>query len=270
MLGRQNFYPTESGLGEVLHSLDSSESPGDFLARSEGYAEDFFRALGAEKVVAIDNSAYEGAAIVADMNAPLDPALRNQFSVIFDGGCLEHIFNFPQAIRNCMEAVEVGVYFLAATPANNYCGHGFYQFSPELFYRVFSAENGFATRAIMIKDGAAWYRVTDPAEARSRVELRNTRPTLLFVLAKKIADAPYLMKPPQQSDYVQRWNEADKPSLPVERMANGQRGGLRERIPLGLKEFCRPLLSNLPVGFRSVHYAKMKAQQVLSGEFCSK
>jgi hypothetical protein len=36
----------------------------------------------------------------------------------------------------------------AVTPANNQMGHGFYQFSPELFFRVFSQENGYLLRAL--------------------------------------------------------------------------------------------------------------------------
>ena len=34
-------------------------------------------------------------------------------------------------------------HFVRITPANNFFGHGFYQFTPELFFRIFSAANGF-------------------------------------------------------------------------------------------------------------------------------
>jgi len=268
MLGRQNFYPSVSELGKTLDGLGVRETPGEFLARSDGYAEHFFQALGAEEIVAIDNSAYEGAAIVADMNATLDPSFQSRFSVVFDGGCLEHIFNFPQAIRNCMEMVAIGGHFLAATPANNYCGHGFYQFSPELFFRVFSAERGFITRAVLLKDGATWYQVKDPAEVGERVELRNTRPTLLFVLAKKIADPQSSTKIPQQSDYVRRWVETDKSPARPPRNGNDFLARLRDKFPSGVKEFCRPWLTNLPIGMRSTHFTKMSDPQVLAGKFC--
>jgi len=59
---------------------------------------------------------------------------------VIDGGTLEHVFNFPVAIKNAMQMVRAGGRLSLSPPANNYFGHGFYQFSPELFYRVLSAE----------------------------------------------------------------------------------------------------------------------------------
>ena len=70
--------------------------------------------------------------------------LKNKYTLVIDGGCLEHIFNFPVAIKNCMEMLQEGGHFIGITPANNLMGHGFYQFSPELYFRIFSKENGFA------------------------------------------------------------------------------------------------------------------------------
>ena len=133
MLGRQDFYPDASVLQKLLDSREAGHSADRFLAESKNYAEKLFEFLGAEEVVAIDNSSYEGAGIVADMNAPINASLKDRFSAIIDGGCLEHVFNFPQAIRNCMEMLSVGGHFIGITPANNFCGHGFYQFSPELY-----------------------------------------------------------------------------------------------------------------------------------------
>ena len=42
-----------------------------------------------------------------------------------------------------MEMVKRGGHFIGVTTLNNFCGHGFYQFSPELYYRVFAPGNGF-------------------------------------------------------------------------------------------------------------------------------
>ena len=65
------------------------------------------------------------------MNTPIYGSLKNRFSALLDAGTIEHVFNFPQAIRNCMEMVKVGGHFIQVTVANNFIGHGFYQFSPE-------------------------------------------------------------------------------------------------------------------------------------------
>ena len=106
MLGRQIFPRSHAQLRRLLDLRQTGLSAVEFLADSQSYAEKFLQFLGAEEAVAIDNSAYEGAAIVTDLNAPIDASLKERFSVVLDGGCLEHIFNFPQAIRNCMEMLS--------------------------------------------------------------------------------------------------------------------------------------------------------------------
>ena len=82
-----------------------------------------------------------------------------------DAGSLEHVFDVPTAIRNCMRMVAPGGYFLAITPANNTMGHGFYQFSPELFYRVLSDANGFTVERMLVTGTSStrWFEVADPA-----------------------------------------------------------------------------------------------------------
>ena len=107
------------------------------------YADDLFHGLGATTLDVMDVSGFEGANILHDLNQPVDTRLHNAYDCVFDGGALEHVFNFPLALKNCIEMVKVGGCFITITPANNWCGHGFYQFSPELFYRILSRENGF-------------------------------------------------------------------------------------------------------------------------------
>ena len=63
------------------------------------------------------------------------------------------IFNFPVAIRNLMRMAKVGGQVFLTTPANNFCGHGFYQFSPELAYRIFALENGFEPASVVFPRG---------------------------------------------------------------------------------------------------------------------
>jgi len=42
------------------------------------------------------------------MSQPIDTIHKNKYDLVFDGGTLEHVFNFPVAIKNCMEMVKVG------------------------------------------------------------------------------------------------------------------------------------------------------------------
>src|SRR6266853_5261763 len=116
------------------------------------YADELLRFLGAKELVSVDRSGFEGATRLHDLNEPFPERDRAAFSLVLDAGTLEHIFNYPAALRHCLELVQRGGHFLTTTPANNLVGHGFYQLSPELFFRVFSAENGFALRKIVLYD----------------------------------------------------------------------------------------------------------------------
>lgn len=172
------------------------------------YIEPQLRLLGATRIESIDKSDYEQATILHDMNQPIPDHLKASFSCVFDSGSLEHIFNFPQSIKNCMEMVRVGGHFVEVTPANNFMGHGFYQFSPELLYRVLSPDNGFQVEDMWLSEtqkGAPWYRVADPQSLGCRVELTNMRQTYIMVVARRVSDAEIFKAAPQQSDYTARW-----------------------------------------------------------------
>jgi len=175
---------------------------------------DFFHLLGAEEVSAMDISDYEGAAILHDLNQPIGDELKEKFTFVLDGGTLEHIFNFPNALANAMKMVEVGGHLVIITGGNNFLGHGFYQFSPELFYRALSEENGFAVNRLVVAEVRGnWYEAADPKQIKGRVELINDKQVYLMVLAEKTASKPLFVNAPQQSDYVEIWhgtNDAQK------------------------------------------------------------
>lgn len=174
------------------------------------YSDALFRFLGATTLHALDYSPYEGAQILHDMNVDVPEALVGQYSIVIDGGSLEHIFNFPTAVRNCMTMTTLGGHFLAIAPCNNYCGHGLYQFSPELYCRLLVPENGFETPRIYIAEDtqwASWFQVVDPALLRRRAMLINQRPTNLYIIAKRIGSVPIDLSI-QQSDYSSVWSDA--------------------------------------------------------------
>jgi hypothetical protein len=142
------------------------------------------------------------------MNLPIPDHLRNKFSVVYDGGTLEHVFNVPQALKNCMEMTQVGGHFLQANIANNFMGHGFWQFSPELLFRVFSAKNGFEIETVLLHEvvsNGGWYLVADPDSVSERVQLCNSKPTYILTIAKKVSDVTVFATSPLQSDYVIKW-----------------------------------------------------------------
>jgi SAM-dependent methyltransferase len=182
------------------------------------FAEPVFMALGAKKVLSMDASDFEGADIVHDLNTPIDDSLKQSFDVVYDDGTLEHVFNVPVALKNCMEMLKPGGTFICQTAANNWFGHGFYQFSPELFYNVFSRDNGFAIEEMLVHvvgPYGKWYRVANPIEIGARVELFNSFPLLMLVMARRLEVVPLFRVMPQQSDYVTRWNQPT--NLPAQR-----------------------------------------------------
>lgn len=211
MLGRQVVYATPA----VIERLTNGQ--GGFKKTASGnlgrikYAESFFQLLGARRVDSLDCSEYEKATIIHDLNRPIGDHLKKKYSVVFDGGTLEHVFNFPMAIQNCMDLLRVGGHFISITPANNQMGHGFYQFSPELFYSVFSPQSGFKIKRMLIrmdlpgKNDPEVYEVVDPHLVKSRVSLINALPTSLMILAEKISDIAQAEVNVFQSDYEQIW-----------------------------------------------------------------
>lgn len=210
-LGRQNYFPGKKETVTLLREfeLNASEYPELLSIQHPHFADPFWTLLGTRELVTIDASNYEGATDIHDMNQPIQDAFKNRFDAVCDIGTLEHIFNFPVAIRNCLEMVRLGGHLLVFTPANNYCGHGFYQFSPELFFRVLSPSNGFKLeRMVAVEFGPRrkWYAVSDPATIGSRVTLTNSFPVLLCMRAVRTEIVSLFRGQPQQSDYLSQWS----------------------------------------------------------------
>jgi SAM-dependent methyltransferase len=175
----------------------------ELVAAGAGYSEPLLRHLGARAIESLDASSYENGTIIHDLNLPLPARLHRRFSVVLDGGTLEHVFDYPAALRSAMEAVRPGGHFVGIAPVNGYAGHGFYQLSPEVFYRRFAPENGFVIRTMLLKPlhwRSRWRVIPDPKEVGGRVVWRSAWPTLLYVLAERIA-TPTTSEPVMQSDY---------------------------------------------------------------------
>jgi hypothetical protein len=210
-LGHQDLLVTTGQLKRLLkeHGFDVPNFDELFpWTKPSHFADSLYKILGAQETIAVDFSEYQGATIRHDLNVPIGPELREQFDTVLDGGTIEHVFNFPVAIKNAMEMVKVGGHFICQTGANNYCGHGLYQYSPELFFRIFTEENGYKLERLVLCEWHArrWYDVVDPAQIKKRVELVNGVHTAMLVQAKRIARAEIFKSTPQQSDYVTVWS----------------------------------------------------------------
>src|SRR5262245_1464431 len=113
-LGRQGLFVEPPALADLARRVAPSLSDAEataLLTRADGFCEPFLELLGAAAPASLDISAYQSATIVHDMNEALPQHLHASFSTVIDSGTLEHIFNVPQALRNCMEMVNLGGHF---------------------------------------------------------------------------------------------------------------------------------------------------------------
>jgi hypothetical protein len=132
------------------------------------------------------------------MNKPL--AVQNRYDTVIDGGCIEHIFNIPQALRNVSEICSAGGQILHVLPTNNFCGHGFWQVSPELFFTLYSEANGCRETELFLADLANeqfWYQVREP---RDDERANVTSSTPLYALVRTRRTEVFNHDDVQQSD----------------------------------------------------------------------
>jgi hypothetical protein len=210
-IGRQTLYLSESQMEKDLHQFGHREVDIKKLySATNGFAEEFLGLLGATTADSLDASDFEKATVIQDMNFPLAEQYKSRYTCVIESGTLEHVFNFPVAVKNCMELLEENGWYIGLTPANNFLGHGFYQFSPELYFRIFSESNGFRVKTMLFyidDEKTEFYTIKDPNEVRQRVEMVNCYPSYLFILAQKIATRDIFEKFPLQSDYENiMWN----------------------------------------------------------------
>ncbi len=268
-LGRQNHFMHAQFLQEMCARFEVPLREQDVNdAFVNDYAEGVFRALGAKTVDSIDASGYEGATIIHDMNRPIGRSLIRKYTCVVDFGTLEHIYNFPTALKNATDMLVEGGCFLSVTIANNFMGHGFYQFSPELFLRYLPA-NGFTDVEVYLvpfRNFPYFFKVRDPKELRGRVELVNAEPIVMSVIAYKRKHVSEMVTPIQSDYYEQFWKGQDvnRGTLPppADPQINAMVADMRQRATelLTLPETISPALAH---GFtNSMHYSLIDPAKV--------
>ena len=234
-IGRQDLLVDAAQVAGAFARFGEPIAPADARAMSgedDRFSTALLRRLGAARVDFMDVSDFEGATVIHDLNTPLDPALAGRFSLVFDGGTLEHVFDTAAALRSYMALPKVGGHLMLALPANNEMGHGFYQFSPELFFRTLTAERGYRIRAMFLApifSDADWHAVRDPARVGGRVGWNGSRRQLyLFVIAERIGEGGEGATP-LQSDYAAEWHA--ETAKPRHAHAAGLKTRLRRMLP---------------------------------------
>lgn len=160
-----------------------------------GFCEQFFMDMGFENVDSIDNSAYEDASIIHNMNTPIPAIYHNKYDYILDAGTTEHIFNTPQVCENIINALTIGGVYVSIIPNNNLSGHGIYQFSPEFFLSAYSSKYGMEVQELYLaKVGSGydtWIHVNDFNEnenGRNTSRFESNDHVYIIAIIKKVSN----------------------------------------------------------------------------------
>ncbi len=259
MFGRQDMYVGHAKARAMFRNagLPFEMTEAEYRAGLP-YSEHMLCALGAREVDSIDNSDFEGASIIADLNKPFPPELQERFDTCFDGGTIEHVFDIKLALQNQMSAVKKGGNLIIHTMANNWFGHGFYQLGADFFYRALCKENGYRIVRLAVHesyDYAPFFDMPDPDKIQSRIEYASGwQGTGIIVHAVRDEIVPLFANPPQQSDYAARWHASATGThdvrvpdpAPVAHASSGLRGWLKGTFP-GIAFAKHELFTRYPV-----------------------
>ena len=164
----------------------------------------FFFNFNFKSIDSIDASSFENANIIHDLNLPLKNYPK-KYDTIIDFGTSEHIFNVFQNFKNISNLCKINGYILHCLPANNNCGHGFYQFSPEFFFQLYKEKNGYSNIEIYLinmLEKNKFYEVKNYTY-KERLDFNSKVPLYIAVKAKKINETGF--KNIFQSDYKSQW-----------------------------------------------------------------
>ncbi|PKL52500.1 MAG: hypothetical protein CVV37_00945 [Nitrospira bacterium HGW-Nitrospira-1] len=189
--------------------------------------ESLFKSIGFQEVVTMDYSEFEGASVLFDLNTTdLPVELNNRFDFIADHGhgTLEHVFHIPNALNNIFKMLRVDGRVLISCPTSNFVDHGFYMFSPTLFFDYFTA-NQFDIHSIQVTQSSPQQQ-TDPCffadyepgsfNSVSYGGLNNSIYGVICFARKTAQSTGHVI--PQQGLYNKIWGQSDSDS---------GRGGIR-------------------------------------------
>lgn len=229
-IGRQRLQAPRRELQKYLMLQESS------LCLKSSFVDDLLiEQFGAVEVASIDVSDYENATHVRDLNMKLEPRFP-KFDSVLDAGSLEHVFDIRTAFENIAHCCRLGGQILHILPANNFVGHGFYQFSPEFFYSLYSGPRGFADTEVYLADlgkPRVWWKVAPPA-GTSRSTAMSSQETYALVRTRKISHA-VASGPIQQSDYLATWDSSESTDVARRSRYRGRLIRLSEGLPTDVR-----------------------------------
>jgi hypothetical protein len=126
----------------VLHTSRIFKQDPDLAIISDQFvhAKVLFGMLGISEYYDMDKFESDSPSILHDLNLQVPNALHNRFSLIVDGGTIEHIFDVRQVMENILTMLKPDGCIVHISSFN--MDHGFYAFSPCFFFDFYTA-NGF-------------------------------------------------------------------------------------------------------------------------------
>lgn len=165
-IGRQNWWLSRRESKAVGCPIES-------YSRTN-YSEAFFRKIGAKLLDSVDISPNECPSFTADLSQP--GTLKGRvYNAICDFGTAEHIADQLVYWENLWNSLMPFGSLLVVVPANQMCGHGLYQYSPEFFTRM----GGFGVRHVEVVE-YGWSIRRRVFSEPGRFEISTRYPAYIF------------------------------------------------------------------------------------------
>jgi len=220
-------------------------------------AQYLFSLFGSDQVFSSDSSKYENSDLVIDLNNRVNNKLINKFDNIVDIGTLEHVFDTCSALENYIRMLKKGGYLLIAVPCSNMIDHGFYTFSPTLFYDYFTCNNFKVLSSYLRESSPFIYEYRSKIYSYKRLGLEipfiSDRAVEFIILAKKIKNIKKVKKP-IQSVYLNKkgWKE-NKISL---------NKNIRQSLYFFIKIIIFKALLYLPFSFQKIIFIFIRGKNI--------
>ncbi|WP_052045515.1 methyltransferase domain-containing protein [Prochlorococcus marinus] len=220
--------------------------------------------MGADNVEAMDISDYEGADIIHNLNNPISKSLFEQYDAIIDSGTLEHIFDTPTALKNICDMLKPDGSLFLAYPCSNSIDHGFYSFSPTLFFDFFEA-NGFTNLSAYLHEGSPRLyerkgRLFKYKHTCKEIPIVSSRGIELIFFAQKSKEYKSdNLRKPIQLIYNERKYEKDEENLNSIKSKNL----FSKRLILFLKNISLNILLYLPYEFERICFNMIRRNKII-------
>lgn len=173
---------------------------------------EFFKYMGFSEINSMDYSDYEGSNVLFDLNnSDLPDNMHERFDFILDAGTLEHVFHTPNALNNITSMCKVGGRIMHISPSSNQANHGFYSFSPTLFYNFYNLNNFIFHRFLLCRlslSAKALYTLDLMSSSQFATDIIRLDSGIYYTICivEKKESVSYIQIP-QQSSFVKAWNQ---------------------------------------------------------------